>query len=538
MLRLGIAISAFVMGTSAVRADDRDDEIAKLKARLDALEQKAAPEAELPIRPVDLLTQPVLPAVPVNPYNCTPLPKPETKTIKMEATWKNALWFESPDKAFKWNVGGVIQYDSVFYAANRNVVQSVGSFNNFVEPSLGLQDGMEFRRARLRFAGTLYEQVEFYAQYEFAQSLDLRRRSLGISPTPAAGTNPTNDYDPGDDVGFNEVYVGLTKIPYLGTVRFGRHRESLNFVTATSDTNQVWMERGMMFDAFNGDFNFSNGITMANNWLNDRVYGFLGFFHSNNNSNRGFYALGDGEYAYDARLSGLLAYDEMEKLWVHLGADYSYRNPHQNQLRYRTRADERSGPSFEASNILNTGTIFTPDGEQIFNGEFAMASGRFTCAAEATTSWVTNAYTGGLPRDNGTLPPGVVSRGTYRAYGGYVEALCFLTPDHRKYVKDRPGYARVVPEDVFYLKQTDTGLFSTRGAWEVGMRYEYLDLTDSGINGGASNAASLCLNWYLNANTRVQANYTWMDRSFSPGGTAGTIGGAINAFGIRFNVDF
>lgn len=458
------------------------------------------------------------------------------KNPKMEGTWKNALWFESKDKAFRFNVGGVIQYDMAYFHANKYLVDSIGVFNNLVDPGLALQDGFSMRRARLRFAGTLYEQFEFFAQYEFAQALDLRRRTLGITPIPTSP--PIYDYDPGDDVGFNEVYVGLTKVPLIGQVRVGRMRESLNFITATADTTQVWMERGMMFDAFNGDFNFSNGITLQNTWLNDRVYALLGWFHSNNFSNRGFYAVSDGDYAYDARLTGLPIYDEEKKLWVHVGFDYSYRVPYQQQLRYRSRAMIRSAPSYLSPNILNTGAIFTTEAQQIANLEFAMACGRFTFAAEATTSWVNNAYTGGVPRADGTLPSGVVGRGTYQAGGGYVEALCFLTPDHRKYRKERPGYERVVPEETFYYMDTERGIRFDSGAWEVGVRYDYLDLTNNGINGGLGNAVTFCVNWYLNPNARVQCNYSWMNREFAPTDTAGRVDGSLQALGIRFNADF
>lgn len=460
------------------------------------------------------------------------------KNLKMEPVWRNALWFESPDKAFKWTVGGVVQFDTSFFNAPNNLVRSIGTFNNLVDPGHSLDDSMAFRRARLRFAGSIWEQVEFWAQYEFAQALDLRRRTLGISPTPAAGTFPNNDFDPGDDVGFNEVYIGLTKLPYIGTVRVGRHRESLNFVTATSDNNQVWMERGLMFDAFNGDFNFSNGVTVQNTWLDERVYALLGFFHANNNTNRGFFAIGDGEYAYDGRVTCLPIYDEQDQLWVHLGADYSYRNPHVNQLRYRARPMVRSGTGFQTPNILNTGTILTQDAQQIANLEFAMAWHRFTFAAEATTSWVNNAYTGGLPDANGKLPTGVVSRGNYRANGAYVETLYFLTPDHRKYQKDRPGYARVVPTRTFYYMDTERGLLSSTGAWEIGVRYDYLDLNDNNINGGRGGAITGCVNWYLNPNTRVQANYSFMDRQFAPADATGLVEGGFQSFGLRFNMDF
>src|SRR4051812_37998738 len=60
LLRLLAILVMFAWGTAYVHADDRDEEIVKLKARLDALEQKTAPEADLPVRPVDLLTQPPL----------------------------------------------------------------------------------------------------------------------------------------------------------------------------------------------------------------------------------------------------------------------------------------------------------------------------------------------------------------------------------------------------------------------------------------------------------------------------------------------
>lgn len=457
-------------------------------------------------------------------------------SLKMEGTWKNALWFETPDKAFRWAVGGVAQFDMSFFGADQDVVNSLGTFNNLVDPGHGLDDSWSFRRARLRFSGLMWEQVEFFAQYEFAQALDLRRRTLGIGP--GAPTPPNTDLDPGDNVGFNEVYLGLVEVPVLGQVRVGRHRESLNFVTATADNNQVWLERGLLFDAFNGDFNFSNGVTVQNTYLDDRVYGLVGMFHANNNTNRGFYAVGDGEYAYDGRLTCLPVYDEARETWLHLGVDYSYRNPHSAQLRYRARPMVRGGPAFLTPNVVNTGTIFTPDAQQIANLEFATACGRFTFAAEASASWVTSAYTGGLPTAAGTLPAGVRSRGTYFAEGAYVEALYFLTPDHRKYRKERPGYDRVSPRSPFYFIRGEDGLIFCRGAWEVGVRYDYVDLTHDGINGGMSNAVTLALNWYWNPNARIQMNYFWMTRDFSPPDNAGRVDGDLHGLGIRFNVDF
>jgi len=509
----------------AVSQDDLKARIAILEQRLEAFDKvKASDTKEL--KPASDAAKPVS----AKEYEVG-------ADLKMNGRWQNGLRFETADKAFKWSVGGTIQFDMSFFQASDNMNAGISIYNNYADPFNSLQDGFQFRRARLRFMGEMYEQFEFFAQYEFAQALDLRRRTLGINPTSKTPT--INDFDPGDDVGFNEVYFGITKLPFIGNVRVGRHRESLNFVTATADNNQVWMERGLMFDAFNGDFNFSNGVTVQNTGFDDRVYGLFGFFHSNNNSNRSFYAVGDGEYAYDGRLTALPVYDEENQTWVHVGADYSHRNPHDRQLRYRARPMIRTGASYQTPNIVNSGTIFTQDNQQIANLEYAMAFHRFTFAAEATTSWVPNAYTGGLPLNNGKLPAGAKYIGTYTTHGGYVEALWFLTPDHRKYQKDRPGYARVTPTRNFYLLKGEDGrLIFSRGAWEVGARYDYVDLINNGVNGGASNAATVAVNWYLTSNARIQANYFWQNRVFAPNDLAGRLDGEIQGFGIRFNCDF
>jgi phosphate-selective porin OprO/OprP len=454
------------------------------------------------------------------------------ENMKLEPVWKNGLQFQTPDKAFKFAVGGTVQFDMGWFRAPQSIVNSVGAMNNFVDPGLALSDGMDFRRARLRFNGTYYETAEFFAQYDFAQSLDLRRRTIGV-------TNPTAptayDFNPGEPTAFNEVWVGLSQIPLLGALRIGHHREALNFITATADRNQVWMERGLLFDAFNGDFNFGSGITLDRTYFDGRAYTWLGFFENNS---RTFSAVGDGNYAYDARVTALPMWDEERELWVHVGVDYSYRNLTLNQVRYRARPMIRVGNNFQVNNILDTGTFFSRDAEQIVNLEFASACGPWTFSAEAACSWVTNAFTGGLPLATGKLPAGAVSRGTFFAPAAYTELLYFLTPDHREYRKERPGHDRVVPRENFFFVESDHGPIWNRGAWEVGVRYDYLDLTSNGINGGIGQAVTFGVNWYLNPNTRFQVNYSVMHRAFAPSDAAARVTGDLQVLGFRANMDF
>ncbi|MSR54486.1 MAG: hypothetical protein EXS09_14535 [Gemmataceae bacterium] len=82
---------------------------------------------------------------------------------KVTGTWKNGITFETGDKNFRFTIGGVNQFDIGFYGANRDLKRSIGQFNNMVDPGQTLQDGMDFRRARLRMSGLAYEQIEFFA---------------------------------------------------------------------------------------------------------------------------------------------------------------------------------------------------------------------------------------------------------------------------------------------------------------------------------------------------------------------------------------
>ena len=72
------------------------------------------------------------------------------------------------------------------------------------------------------------------------------------------------------------------------------------------------------------------------------------------------------------------------------------------------------------------------------------------------------------------------------------------------------------------------------GAWEVGVRYDYLDLSNHGINGGIEQGLTLGLNWFLNPNFKIQANYEIGFRDLPQSNASGTYQG----FGVRFAFDW
>jgi phosphate-selective porin OprO/OprP len=430
------------------------------------------------------------------------------------------------------------------------VVNSIGQFNNYLDPNQGLQDGWDIRRFRLRLDGSMWEQFDYRLEMDFADALDLRRRTLGINPAPPATGTP-EDVAPVPTVRMTDVYVEWRDMPYLGSLRVGHQRECLTFSNTSSENYQLFMERPLLFAAFNNDYQFDTGIVLHRNYLCDRLYSWVGIFRPsdpNTNDDRdGGFSVGNGKYAYDARLTALPVWMDEGREWLMVGGTYSYRQLEEDQARFRASPLVQSAASgFLVPNIINTGAILTRDPEQYFNLQAATGWGPLSMTAEWSLVNLTNTFTstGALTIPPGPLTPaqlkaaGLTPHGNYMAQGFYVEAMYFLTGDHRTFRLHQPAYDRVTVEEKAFWVHGPLGLLFGRGAWEVGARYDWLDLSNNGINGGFSNAITLGVNWHWNPNMKVQWNYVWMTRNFEPTDFAGRKEGDFEGFGMRFHVDF
>ena len=162
--------------------------------------------------------------------------------------------------------------------------------------------------------------------------------------------------------------------------------------------------------------------------------------------------------------------------------------------------------------------------------------GPWTIDAEYDFHFDQNAFLGGA---NGQRQTSV---GTLFYSGGYVEIMYFLTGEHRAYIREGGIYDRILPrQDAFWIRGAD-GKPNTHGwgAWQVGLRYNYLNLNDKGINGGVLNDITLGLKWFLNPNMKLQFNYSITDRHSpaSPGISIGQSDGTVQGFGMRLAMDF
>jgi len=443
----------------------------------------------------------------------------------MMATWgkDGRLTFESEDKAFKARIGGLFQMDFGFY--------SVDPYTQKLLPDIGLQQGSDFRRARLRSDGNFYTYMEWVFEMDFSRASD-NRRDILTAPDP--------------NVTFNNVFVGMHNIPFFGTIRVGHIKEELSFYSASSGRNIPFMERPGVWDAIEDPYLFSNGITISNTYLEDHVYSWVGLFQTNTRTGA-FAASNTAELAFDARLCVMPFYDEESNHWLNLGSTGSVRaNPadllgDNKGLPVATSNVAplvRAGSSFQVPNLINTRAFFTRDGTELYTLCLNYANGPFSLGGQYNGQFFDNAYVGGLPNSNGTLPANVKPVGDLYFDGYSIEMLCFLTNgDHRGINKMDPMYSQVIPVKNFSFGHGKGEEGS--GAWEIGTKFDFIksqfNVPDEKPRGGYLSSITLGLNWYLNPNAFIMTNYVYTTGFF---GTNGPDNAAFHSFGSRFQFTF
>lgn len=420
----------------------------------------------------------------------------------MHAKWNNGLELETKNKDFRIHLGGRTQLDYSWFRVDESV-QS--------DPTLGnrFRDGVDFRRARLRADGTMYEVIDFEVEYDFMQGARVS--------TPGSGT-------------FNEALTGptdlnftITKLPTIGNLRFGNHKEPIGFEHLTSSRYQNFMERTYMQDAFYGGFNngFSLGASVFNTMFDDRARWHVGAYSPN--STVFAFNTGGAEVAITGRLTGLLMYEDEGRNLVHVGVSGRHATMDDGLTRYRVRPAIRSGLVAVWPLPADTGS-FNGDTQQWVNFELVSVLGPWTFQAEYLGAYIQDAFR-----------TGSASVGTVNYQGYYVEALYFLTGEHRAYNRKNAAFDRVVPNENFFLVPGDCGSIFGRGAWQIGVKYDHLDLDDKGIDGGRLDDFTVGLNWFLNPNMKVQWNYNVTKRDSSVSGAGD---GLIQGFGMRVAHDF
>ena len=336
-----------------------------------------------------------------------------------------------------------------------------------------LEDGAEIRRARMYFSGTVYENFGFKLDLGFA----------------------------GGDVDIKDVYIQLKDIPWVGSITVGHFKEPFSLEELTSSKYFTFMEPALPNALVPKR---AMGIMAANQVLDDRMTWAAGLYRDVND-----FAIGnaDGGNAYNltGRITGLPIYEDKGRKLVHFGAAYSLRHP-EDPVRYSQRPEAH----FVNPPFTDTGN-FEANWINLFGAEAALVCGPISVQAEYIAA----------STDAPTVNSPCLS-------GWYIFGSFFLTGENRPYDTKQGSFKRVSPNENFNLAA------GTWGAWEVVARYSNLNFDKADLPASATemNDVTVGLNWYLNPNVRLMANYI---RSCVDGND---ISNAADIFMMRAQIDF
>jgi len=440
------------------------------------------------------------------------------KHLDFKTSFQNGFVAETEDKAFRFHFGGRFDYDNAWFTQDDNLL---------IGPSAGtrLQDGTDFRRARLRADGRIWRSIDFIAEVNFATIQEI--------------TNPNAASVPVGSVGLHAFNLTFRDLP-IGNLRVGLFKAPYGLERYSSANDMYYMERTSIFDAFYNPNHIQSGVQFFDSYLDDRITLTSTFTRigSKTLNNFGFNAE-DGLYAAGVRVTGLPIYDDDGRVLMHLGLSCFRQALEQNKFSLANRMPLRSGAgSAQVPSLLATGSFFSPNGQTIVDGEWAFIYGPFSMSAEYAVATVSDLF----DQYDGVRFTGPRGNVTYHAW--YVEAGYFLTPgDQRRYNKSYGIWDRTIPVENAFLVQEDGDWCHGSGAVQLVARLTYLDLmsgsptltpTSGGARAGTQRDVTLGVNWYLNPQTHIMLNYVWTRvNSIVPGAS-----GDIHGFGTRLHFDF
>ena len=199
--------------------------------------------------------------------------------------WDNGFKVERADKQIKLKFGGRIMYDLGFFG-----LDTEAEYNGY---TLFSENGNEFRRARLFTSGTIYNNIDFKLQLDFAGGRTILK----------------------------DAYITLKKLPVVGNFRVGHFVEPIVLESFTSSKYITFMERSLATSLVSGR---NSGMMIFNENSSKRLAWQLGMY-SGVNSLTSDSPRANGNYSITTRVAGTAINEENTKL--HMGFSYSYRKP-------------------------------------------------------------------------------------------------------------------------------------------------------------------------------------------------------------------
>ncbi|MCX8064308.1 MAG: porin [Candidatus Hydrogenedentes bacterium] len=395
---------------------------------------------------------------------------------ELKPVWKDRLTFRTEDKSFEVQVGGRLHLDWAFFDNDKGLKYAFGEE----------EDGVQFRRARIDFSGKIYENVQYRMEFDFAGDRDLSGKGK-----------------------FTDVYITFVDFPYLGNLQVGHYREPFGLERLTNNNYITFLERGLN-DTFTPKRNV--GFMAFDSVFDNRFIWQAGIFKETDDFPSDDDTNEDKGYSFTGRIVYLPLFKNDGKQLLHLGLAYSYRDYDGIPFRYKTQPECALAYTYLDTDRYEGFRLSTDalvDDVNLVGSELLFIYGPWSLQGEYMTSFV-DTYLGGNQRFS----------------GGYLYTSYFLTKETRAYNRDNGILSRIRPINNFDPKS------GKWGAWEVGLRYSWIDLNSEIIRGGEERNWTLGLNWYLNPNTRLMLNYTRADIQHD------LYEGVLDIFQTRFQIDF
>ncbi|QDV24512.1 OprO/OprP family phosphate-selective porin [Aureliella helgolandensis] len=386
-----------------------------------------------------------------------------TKLANDQSATSGMLWCTPPamekPKFPTARLTGFFQADALWASQSLDNRVAVGKG---VAADGDVQDGADFRRARIAATGQAWDNIAYMLEMDFA-----------FPGRPS----------------FMDVWMDIDDVLGSNKLRIGQYRQPFGMDGLTSVKEMTFLERGLPF-AF---LPFRQIGTMLHGYREDELatWAISGFRFPTDTYGGN---VGDnGGYGLASRITGLLFKEDEGNGLLHIGGGYSYIDPANDLIQYRNQPElfvgETGGgaalPTGVPTNLppfVDTGLIAT-DHVNLANVELAMSYGSFYAQSEAIVAVVSRQDDSAL-----TLP------------GAYANAGYFLTGESRPYNGKGGVFGRVQPN-------RSVGKDGGIGALELAGRWSYIDLNDKNIQGGRLNNLTSGLNWYINPNTKFQFNY-------------------------------
>lgn len=425
--------------------------------------------------------------------------------------WSNGLKFQTKDKSTSLELGGRMQWQLGYVSEDSDTQSQLG----ISEP-----DYVTLRRARLDFGGTMYKHIIFKYQMDLAGN---------------------------GDSDIREMYMGIKDIPYIGTWRIGKMNECWEWEDIESSKYIQFVERSFVSQAFAAEYNV--GMDFHNSHFDDRFQWTMAVYREDWQDNGEVRS--NNNYVGAGRISGLPYWADEGKRHVHLGVSgrmaetggaYASHTPGTGLVSGTPtdtnlttsddveRARFRARPSIRSVNrFLDTGNLLDIDGDNRISGElgFNWNSFNFTAEYAAVFLAANERRTVTHYHDGSAVATADSSDGIF-LQGFRVDASYLITGESRPYKKKDGLYDRIKPEHNFAMDG------SGFGAVQLTARFHFLDFSDDNISdvpwvgdentaGDFGNAAGATagrgtmwgavagVNWYLNPNTRIMANYNFIN---------------------------